>query len=281
MARSTAQSMSPKFALGAEAESGEGAAFTAPRWVSLVPSLTETLFALGVGDQVVGATKFCVHPKEGMEHVQRVGGTKDPKIDAIVRLRPRLVFANQEENRREDVERLRAAGLEVHLSFPRAVADVAPMILDLAQVVGRREEGGRLAERLGEVVSKVSRARAGGPPVRFLVLIWRDPWMAATSDTFLSSLLETAGGVNVIEDSPDGRYPEVSLSEVDDWAPDVVLLPSEPYPFKANHVDELVTGTRIRPSRFVLCDGELLTWHGSRTAQGLLSASQWLTTSEG
>ena len=245
--------------------------------MSLVPSITETLFSLGVGDQVVGATKFCVRPLEGMGHVQRVGGTKDPKIEAILGLRPTTVFVNQEENRREDVERLQAAGVDVHLSFPRTVADVGPMLAELARAVGRPVEGEAMVRRLQESVSAVRPAQGASTPVRFLVLIWRKPWMAASGDTFLSNLLEVAGGVNSVNGRPDARYPEVSFDQMADWAPDVVLLPSEPYPFGSDHVDELVRGTRIRRSRFVFCDGELLTWHGARTADGLLAASQWLT----
>ena len=251
------------------------------RWVSLVPSVTETLFALGAGEEVVGATKFCVRPEEAMGHVRRVGGTKDPKIEEILALRPTTVFANKEENRREDVERLRAAGVDVHLSFPRTVADVGPMISALAGKVERTREGESIVRRLQESVSAVRPNGRKGPPVRFLVLIWRGPWMAAAPDTFLSSLLEAAGGVNSVNGSRGARYPEVSFTEMADWAPDVVLLPSEPFPFKEDHLDELVRGTRIRRSRFVLCDGELLTWHGVRTADGLLAAQQWLTHPDG
>lgn len=260
---------------GSETEGG--VANPAPRWVSLVPSITETLFALGAGDEVVGATKFCVRPKDAMGHVQRIGGTKDPKIDKILGLRPTRVFANQEENRREDVERLREAGVDVHLSFPRAVEDVGPMISSLAEAVGRPQEGLVWAERLAAAVSAVCPGPDSGPPVTFLVLIWRGPWMAAAADTFLSSLLEAAGGSNSVTSADSGRYPEVSFEQMAAWDPDLVLLPSEPYPFRGDHIDELVRGTRIERSRFVLCDGELLTWHGARTADGLLAARRWIT----
>ncbi|MEM8713557.1 MAG: helical backbone metal receptor, partial [Planctomycetota bacterium] len=165
-----------------------------PRYVSLVPSLTETLFALGVGAQVVGATKFCVHPREGADHLVRVGGTKDPRVDRIVSLRPTCVFVNEEENRREDVEALREAGVHVHVTFPRRVADVAPMIEEVAGVVGRREKGSELARELEQASADLDRLRrrssgVGAPDrvaPRFLVLVWRNPWIAAGSDTFLS-----------------------------------------------------------------------------------------------
>ena len=225
---------------------------------------------------MVGATKFCVRPKDGMGHVRRVGGTKNPKVEAILELRPTAVFANQEENRREDVEQLRAAGVKVHLSYPRTVLDVGPMVAGIAQLVGRAGEGEVIVERLQRAMSEVCPGPGAGPPVRFLVLIWRDPWMAASGDTFLSSLLEAAGGVNGVSAGAGGRYPELLLAEIASVAPDVVLLPSEPYPFRDDHVDELVRGARIARSRFVLCNGELLTWHGARTADGLLAARRWL-----
>lgn len=246
------------------------------RLVSLVPSLTETLFDLGVGPEVVGATKFCVHPADGMEHVHRIGGTKDPKIEAILALQPTLVLVNQEENRIEDVEALRAAGARVHVSFPRRVEDVAPMIRDLGDVVGRTAEAQEIAQRVMDARSHVA-SLAGAGTARFLVLIWRRPWMAADPETFLSDLLSTAGGVNVVPGGGADRYPEVSLEQIRAWDPDVVLLPSEPYPFKRQHADELVRDARIRGARFVFCDGELLTWHGARTADGLLAAREWLT----
>ncbi len=261
---------------GGHAEQGQG---SPRRLVSLVPSLTETLFELGAGADVVGATKFCVHPREGMEHVTRIGGTKDPKIERILALKPTLVFANEEENRLEDVERLRAAGVPVHVTFPRTVAQVGPMILGLGSALGCPREAQVLADR---VVAAQGQAAAAAPSrgSRFLVLVWRGPWMAASADTFLSDLLETAGGVNVVAGGGASRYPEVSLEQITAWDPDVVVLPSEPYPFQPPHADELVRGARIRGARFVFCDGELLTWHGARTADGLLAAREWLTTTD-
>lgn len=267
-----------------------------PRYVSLVPSLTETLFALGVGPQVVGATKFCVHPREGADHLVRVGGTKDPRVDRIVSLRPTHVFVNQEENRREDVEALRAAGVPVHVSFPRRVVDVAPMLEEVAGVVDRVARGKKLAKDLEQAI-----AAAGPPPAaspasatlrapRFLVLVWRKPWIGASSDTFLSDLLETAGGVNALPHIELGksaetsaahasgapRYPELTAQQIGELAPDVLILPSEPYPFRPEHGDEVVRCARIDGVRIVFCDGELLTWHGVRTAQGLRASRGWL-----
>ncbi len=254
----------------------EWASHGAPaRYVSLVPSLTESLFDLGVGDQVVGATKFCVHPAEGLTGVTRVGGTKDPSIERILGLAPSLVFANEEENRLEDVEALRSRGIAVHTSFPKDVADVPRMLVDLGLAVGRGSSGARLAFAVEEALRDAAELSVGRPAVRFLVLIWRGPWMGASQDTFLSSLLEAAGGSNVLS-GKGPRYPELTGAEIARLDPDRVFLPSEPYPFQARHIDELVRSARIRASRFLPCDGELLTWHGSRTAAGLRAAMRWL-----
>ncbi|MEE2940589.1 MAG: helical backbone metal receptor [Planctomycetota bacterium] len=252
-------------------------AAAAARYVSLVPSLTETLFELGVGEAVVGATKFCVHPRPAVDAVPRVGGTKDPRVDRILALSPTLVLVNQEENRLEDVERLRAAGLEVHVTFPRRVADVPPMLRDLGELVGRPERGEELAADVEAAIEEVRGAALGRAPVPFAVLVWRKPWLAAGPGTFLSDLVTVAGGVNVIPEDPDGaRYPEVVPERLEGLAPRRVLLPSEPFPFGELHRDELRRRARIDEAAFLGCDGQLLTWHGSRTAAGLRAAARWL-----
>ena len=253
---------------------GEAAA---ARYVSLVPSLTETLFELGVGESVVGATKFCVHPRPALDAVPRVGGTKDPRIDRILALSPTLVLVNQEENRLEDVERLRAAGLAVHVTFPRRVADVPTMLRGLGELVGRPGRGEELAADVEAAVEEVRPAATGRAPVPFAVLVWREPWLAAGPETFLSDLVTVAGGVNVIQGAPGGAaYPEVELDGLQGLGPRRILLPSEPFPFRELHRDELSRRTRIDLAAFLRCDGQLLTWHGSRTAAGLRSAAQWL-----
>lgn len=247
----------------------------APRLVSLCPSLTETLFDIGAGGAVVGATRFCVRPAD-MPGVARVGGTKDPDVRRIVDLGPTTVFANREENRREDVEALRRAGVDVHTSMPRTVADVPPLVRDLGRRVGCTEGAERVASDVERALSDARVAAAArGRRTRFAVLVWRRPWMAATADTFLSDLLEQAGGENVL-DAARGRYPEVTARDVARLRPECVLLPSEPFPFGRKHVDELAAATRFAPERFLTCDGALLTWHGSRTADGLRAATRWM-----
>lgn len=236
--------------------------------------MTETLFSIGAGAAVVGATRFCVRPAS-MPGVVRVGGTKDPRLSRVLELRPSLVLANEEENRREDVEALRAAGVEVHTSLPRRVEDVPPLIRAVGALVGQEEGAERAARAVESALDEARALNRAGARTRFLVLVWRRPWMAATADTFLSNLLEHAGGINVL-DAGAGRYPEIDPREVASFAPDRVLLPTEPFPFGPRHVTELAAATRVDPARFLTCDGELLTWHGSRTAEGLRAATRWM-----
>ncbi len=238
------------------------------RLVSLCPSLTELVFDLGRGADLVGRTRFCVHPEALVDRVERVGGTKNPKVARVVELAPDLVLLNAEENRREDWEALEAAGVRCHVSFPRDVADTAAMVRDIAAALGRDAEGERLAADIEARAARVARAAAERPPVHYAYLIWRDPWMAVSGDTFVSAMLGLAGGANVFSGTAD-RYPAITPASLRDANPDRVFLSSEPFPFAAKHAAELSEETGIPLERFVFVDGELLSWHGSRTARGI------------
>jgi ABC-type Fe3+-hydroxamate transport system substrate-binding protein len=243
------------------------------RVVSLCPSLTELVFALGRGDTLVGRTRFCHHPADSVGAVERVGGTKNPKLARIVALGPDLVLMNEEENRREDAEALAAAGVPLHVSFPKDAPGTAAMVRDIGRVLGAAEAAEGIAadvERRTAAVRARAAARraAGAPPVRWAYLIWRRPWMAVRDDTFVSALLDQAGGENVFAGA-GARYPEVEAATLGAADPDLVLLSSEPFPFAAEHADELAAAAGLPRDRFVLADGELLSWHGARTADGV------------
>lgn len=266
--------------MSVSAEAGSGRA-RAPRYVSLCPSITHALFELGVGGRVVGATRFCVDPEEPLAQVPRVGGTKDPRVDEIAALAPDLVFMNEEENRLEDFEAIEARGLRVHRSMPRCVDDVPAMLRSFGAATGAVAQGEELAGEVEEAARgareaarAASRGSSGRPRATFVVLVWRKPWIAASADTFLSSVLEVAGGTNAIP-STGGRYPTLTSDEIAALDPSRVFLPSEPFPFGPRHVRELAEQTRIDPSRFVLCDGRALTWHGPLTAAALRDARGW------
>lgn len=243
------------------------------RIVSLCPSLTELVFDLDRGDDLVGRTKFCVHPVGRVERVPSMGGTKNPKIDRIVAARPDLVLLNSEENRREDAEALAAAGVRCHVSFPRDAWQTAEMVRDIGRVLDRPDAAARIATEIETRSRRVSDSARQRPPVRWAYLIWRDPYMAVNDDTFVHALLAQAGGENVLAGNPT-RYPTVTPSELAAADPELVLLSSEPFPFRASHADELAALTGLPRDRFVLVDGELLSWHGSRTPAGVDYAEQ-------
>ncbi|MHB8504302.1 MAG: helical backbone metal receptor [Acidimicrobiales bacterium] len=217
-----------------------------PRVVSLVPSLTETLLLWGVVP--VGVTRFCEHPE-----LPGVGGTKNPDVAAIAALRPDVVLVDREENRLPDAEAIAAAGLRLHATHVRAVADVAPTLAELRSLLGLLPEKGVALADPGP----------GERRTRVFVPIWRRPWMSISKATYGSSMLEAAGAVNVLADHPDA-YPTITLEEVAALAPVAVLAPSEPYPFAARHAP-LFAG--VAP--YVPVDGKDLFWWGARTPAAL------------
>ncbi len=226
------------------------------RVVSLVPSATETLRALGVTP--VACTRFCEQPD-----LATVGGTKDPNLAEIAALAPDLVVVNDEENRREDADALLAAGLVLHSMSPRSVAEVGPAVRDLAAAIDVPAPSPfAVAEWDGwqrETAHETGRGRVA-------VLIWRRPWMTMRDDTYGGSVLQILGWENVWPDSPD-RYPEVALAALAEHRPDLVLLPSEPYPFAGRHVAEVQAG--CPGARVDLIDGRDLFWWGIRTPAAL------------
>lgn len=222
------------------------------RIVSLVPSATETLRALGVTP--IACTRFCEQPD-----LPTVGGTKDPKLDEIVALTPDLVVVNDEENRREDADALRDAGVVLHSMSPRSVTDVGPAVRALADAVGAIVPSpfpaGEWERWLREPTSRAGRGWVA-------VLIWRRPWMTMRDDTYGSSLLARLGWDNVCVGGPD-RYPELTLDQLAAHHPELVLLPSEPYPFADRHV--AAVAERCPGAKVILVDGQDLFWWGIRT----------------
>lgn len=239
-----------------------------PRLVSLVPSWTETLFSFGFDAEVVGATRYCVHPKELVEHVERVGGTKDPDVARIVALKPDLVVCDHEEQRREDVEALRAAGLDVFLSDVRSVEDSLRDIIGLGRAVGKEESAQALVARIQETLRELEAARAA--PIPVYCPIWRRPWMTPTKDTYAHHALAVAGAHNVFGDDA-GRYPERTPEEAIEAGARAALLPTEPYPFhtKLEAARAELVDAGFPEERVQIVDGEALTWYGAREVDGL------------
>lgn len=257
-------------ALGREHE------FASPprRIVSLVPSWTEALFTLGAGDSVVGVTEYCVHPADQVTRLARVGGTKNPDARAIAKLEPDLVLANKEENRERDVTRLEAAGLRVFVTYARGVAEAVRELRALGRIAGRADAAEVLA---GEVESRLGELAARAPVrrPRVAALVWREPWMAVGADTFASDLMACAGGENAFAAPGRGRYPRISLDELAAAAPDVILLPTEPYPFEESDRRELAAldCPAAAGGRIHIVEGELLSWYGPRMPRALATLS--------
>lgn len=224
------------------------------RIVSLVPSQTELLFDLGLDAEIVGVTKFCLHPAHARATRTRVGGTKTPMLERIRGLAPDLIVANREENRREDIEALQDLA-PCWVSDVRDLPGALHMIRSLGAVVGRAPQGTALAARIEADFAALPQLSR-----RVAYLIWREPWMVAGGDTFIDDLLGRLGLHNVFADQP--RYPALDDAALREAAPEVLLLSSEPYPFRARHADELAA---VCPdAKPVLVDGEMFCWFGSR-----------------
>jgi ABC-type Fe3+-hydroxamate transport system substrate-binding protein len=241
------------------------------RIVSLIPSVTEILFALGAGPSVAGCTVYCTEPSDGVATKTRVGGEKNPKLDVIRELGADLVVANVEENVREHIETLRGWGIPVYVTYPRTVADGIRLVSDLGSVVGRPERGRDMAAALEAARHDVDSARAGKPARRVFYPIWRGPWMTVNRDTYVHDMLALCGGDNVFGPSAT-RYPEVTLEDIARAAPEVILLPDEPYRFRQAHLADFDAHPDIpavRQRRVHLVDGKLATWYGPRIAAAI------------
>lgn len=225
------------------------------RVVSLVPSLTESLLHWGVTP--VGCTRFCEQPT-----LHHVGGTKDPDLDAIAALQPELVLLCEEENRLEDYQALVARGLRCHSVRIDAVSDVAPALAGVAAALELELTEQPALPALPEP-SELTAAGSSSPRRRAFVPIWRRPWMTLSGGTYGASMLAHVGIDTLFADSAT-RYPEVEFDQVVEARPDLVLLPTEPYPFKERHLEEWAG---VAPAHLV--DGQDLFWWGTRTPAAL------------
>jgi ABC-type Fe3+-hydroxamate transport system substrate-binding protein len=227
----------------------------AARIVSLVPSQTELLASLGLDEEVVGLTRFCVRPAGWKDSKQIVGGTKTLRIDRVRALRPDLVLANREENTQADIETLDAL-TSVFVTDVSTIEEADAMIEAVALLAGRGDEGRSLRMGISEAF--------GDLPVygriRAAYLIWDDPLMTVGGDTFIHDVMRRGGFENVF--GGRSRYPEISEAELADAAPDVLLLPDEPYPFSEEHAPRF---RRLLRDAAVHCvDGQAFSWYGSR-----------------
>ncbi|MBL4706076.1 MAG: ABC transporter substrate-binding protein, partial [Flavobacteriales bacterium] len=225
------------------------------RIISTVPSQTELLYDLGLGDRVVGITKFCVYPEEWYRNKTRIGGTKTLDIEKIRALKPDLIIGNKEENDQLNIE-------EIAKEFPVWMSDIFNLddALEMISQVGKICKVTESSENLIRDIKQ--EANAFPPPYHgesTVYLIWRNPYMVAGKLTFINDVLKRCGLVNCIIDD---RYVELTLDELISYQPEVVLLSSEPYPFKEKHIAEI---KKVLPNSSVkLVDGEMFSWYGSR-----------------
>lgn len=229
---------------------------TPKRIISLVPSQTELLFELGLVNEVVGITKFCVHPASWFLNKTRVGGTKKVSIEKVKGLSPDLIIANKEENIKEQVEALEKVA-PVWISDVNTYEDALAMIQKIGEIT---DTTGKATSLISTIESNFSMLPTPFKNKRAAYFIWKDPYMVAGGNTFINAMMKKYGYSNVFQDRE--RYPEVSLEQVKENNTEIILLSSEPYPFKQKHINEIrehIPGIEIR-----LVDGEMFSWYGSR-----------------
>lgn len=238
------------------------------RIVSLVPSVTELLFSLGLGGNVVGRTAFCIHPKPAVRKVKSLGGTKRIDFKKLKAAKPTHVVVNVDENPKGMVEQIAATGAEIVVTHPIEVEDNVPLYRMLGAIFGRAAEAEALVAQFEGALADVERRAATLPNRNVLYLIWKDPWMTVSADTYIARMLARIRWQTMGHD-PKRRYPEIALDEALLSQADVVLLSSEPFPFKDRHVAELAERFPAHAAKFRAIDGELVSWYGSRAIEGL------------
>ncbi len=226
------------------------------RIVSLVPSQTELLFYLGLEKEVVGITKFCIHPEEQFRVKTRIGGTKKIHFDRIQALQPDLIIGNKEENDKEQIEQL-AEKYPVWLSDIKNLEDALDMIDNIGAITHKKEQAEQLIYKIRNGFAKIPTSTQK-PKIAYF--IWKDPMMVAASDTFINEMLQKAGFENAFAHLQ--RYPEINEEQLNAAKPDALFLSSEPFPFKEKHFEQF---QYICPKAVIkIVDGELFSWYGNR-----------------
>lgn len=231
------------------------------RIISLVPSQTELLFDLGLDQEVVGITKFCIHPADWFYSKTRIGGTKKLYLDIIHQLQPDLIIANKEENVKQQVEEL-ARHYPVWISDITNLDDACQMIEQIGLLTGTIEKANSLITKIKLEFSKL---KSEEEKTKTAYLIWNDPYITVGGDTFIHHMLEAAGFENIFKSRQ--RYPEITINDLIKSNCQLLLLSSEPFPFKQKHIDELkqtLNNAGLKQTKIILADGEMFSWYGSR-----------------
>lgn len=236
------------------------------RIISIVPSQTELLFDLGLTNEVAGITRFCIHPGHRFNATPKVGGTKKLKFDKIAELKPDLIIGNKEENEKAQIEELEK-DFPVWMSDVQTLEDALLMIKMLGEIT---DTGEKAHELCGSIIDGFARlSKANTAPVKTAYLIWRNPYMGASSNTFINEMMKQCNMKNVLEgfvpnadDSESLRYPMFNIDELKELDPELILLSSEPFPFKEKHVQEI--SKELPHAEIRIVDGEMFSWYGSR-----------------
>lgn len=227
--------------------------------ISLVPSQTELLAYLGLREEVAGITKFCIHPDKWYRTKTRVGGTKNIHFEIIDQISPDLIIANKEENVKEQVEAL-AEKYDVWITDVNNFSDAITMIEDVGKLTGKQDKAHELTVELNHGFQGLRNKYSIKRKIPTAYFIWKDPYMVAGGCTFINDMMNYCGLDNVFADQP--RYPEITLDELSRRETELILLSSEPYPFKEKHIDEMQGG--FPGIKIILTDGEMFSWYGSR-----------------
>lgn len=238
------------------------------RIISLVPSQTELLYEMGLREEVIGITKFCIHPDEWFRTKTRVGGTKKYDLEKIKQLNPDLIIGNKEENEQIQIESL-MKDYNVWMSDIYTLKDALWMIVALGALVGKNKEATNIKLEIESGFNRFQNSMQSAH-IRTAYFIWRKPYMTAGHDTFINEMMKLCGFENVFTDK-ESRYPEVSIEEIIVAKPEVILLSSEPYPFKEEHIKEF--HEMLPEAKILIVDGEMFSWYGSR----LLKAPGYFT----
>lgn len=225
--------------------------------VSLVPSITEALFDLGLtGNEVIGRTKFCIHPADKIKNVTIIGGTKNINIDKIRALQPDLILANKEENIKEQVEAL-MDDFKVTVTNIETIEDNYYLLKNLGKLLGKEERAQLFNLKIYEILNQSKL----DTPVKAAYLIWKNPYMTVGSDTFIHKIMVEIGFENIFKDKT--RYPEITAADLE--KADVIMLSSEPFPFKEKHIEELQAF--YPDKKIMIVDGEAFSWYGTHIAK--------------
>jgi len=248
------------------------------RIVSLVPSITEALFAFGLKREIVGVTRFCVEPRKGVAGKTRVGGTKTLDVAKIKGLNPDLVIASAEENSPEDLVQLIDYGCPVFVTLPTGVQSAIDLLRQLATMTGTTAAAKPIIQEAKEALGSVTADTANRERVRVFCPIWRNPYMTCGRNTYMDDVITVCGGRNIFGGRQES-YPQLELAEMAALDPQVILLPSEPYRFTKGHKADFkafAQVTAVKNGHIFLIDGWLLTWYGPRIAQSLTEVKRLL-----